>query len=237
MIRAVVVDDEPLARLHLLRLLAEHDDVHVVGEADSAAAAAELLAQKTPDVVFLDIEMPQGSGLELVQALSPQPAVVFTTAHAQFAVAAFDLNAVDYLLKPLDSQRLGRALHRVRRALAGNRSSVAPRGGKIAVRSRGDIHFIDAHDIDWIAAEGNYSRIHAAGKSYLVRHLLNGLAEMLDARAFLRVHRSAIVNVERIRRVTTRGDGSYAVVLEAGDTLPIGVSYRKDVEEALGQKF
>lgn len=241
MIRAVVVDDEPLARRRLRQLLAQCGGVDVIGEARNASEAAALCTRTTPDVLFLDIEMPLGSGLDLLRTLSPQPAVIFITAHARFAVDAFDLNAVDYLLKPMTAERLSRALTRLRQKLV--RDEPQPRTkegrerrrGRIALRTRSEVVFVDTREIEWIEAEGNYSRIHLRGKSLLVRELISALGRQLDADVFVRVHRSAIVHIERVRKVMTDAQGGRCAVLASGASVRIGDSHRENLERLLGE--
>jgi two-component system LytT family response regulator len=228
-LRAMIIEDEPLAAKRLRRLLVEHADVSVVAEARNAAEATRFAAQDSVDVVFVDIEMPGGSGMELVRTLSPRPAVVFTTAHAHYAADAFDQNAVDYLIKPVESDRLGRALNRVRRSLAGRggeHTLAAPLlGRRIAVRKRSEVVFILVADITWVAAEGNYCHVHANGEVYVVRQTIGDFAERVGEGSFVRVHRSALVNAARIRRITGNYDDGYTVVLEDDTTVRVGSSY------------
>ena len=242
-LRALVVEDEPLARERLRTLLSLDPGVAVVGEADNARAALLLLEQLRPDLLFLDIEMPEETGLGLLQRLDPaqRPVVVFTTAHPEYAVDAFDVNAADYLVKPIDAEHVSRSLDRARRLIAGGR--VAPRGRgahpreRFAVRTRGEIVFIKAAQIDWISAEGNYSRLHSGEQSYLMRESLQSIESSLDPSTFIRVHRSAIVNLDRVRKLATSPDGNSSIVLSTGDAVPLGPSYRGRLEEIFGQKL
>jgi two-component system LytT family response regulator len=242
-LRALVVEDEPLARERLRALIAADAGASVVGEADNSRTAATLIAQLRPDLVFLDVEMPEESGLELLRRLEPseRPVVVFTTAHPQYALEAFEVNAADYLVKPLDAERVGRALERARRLIAGGRAAAKQRTGpareRFAVRTRGEIVFIKAAQIDWISAEGNYARLHAAEHSYLIRESLQNIEASLDPATFIRVHRSAIVNLDRVRKLATSPDGATAIVLSTGDKVPLGPSYRVRLEEIFGQKL
>jgi two-component system LytT family response regulator len=242
-LRALIVEDEPLARTRLRALLAEHEEAVVVGEADNARDAVELVQHLRPDVVFLDIEMPEENGLVLLRSLEPgeRPAVIFTTAHPQYAVEAFELSAADYLVKPLDAERVSRAIERAMRFIAGGRTVAPPRSAppreRFAVRTRGEIIFVKASQIDWISAEGNYVRLHAGAVSYLLRESMQSVEESLDTSSFIRVHRSAIVNLDRVRKLITSPDSTTLVVLSTGDTTPLGPSYRSRLEEALGQKL
>ena len=242
-LRTLVVEDEPLARERLRALLGLDPGVAVVGEADNARAALLLLEQLRPDLLFLDIEMPEENGLDLLAHLDPaqRPVVVFTTAHPQYAVDAFDINAADYLVKPLDADRVSRALERARRRIAGGRTAArertaAPRE-RFAVRTRGEIIFIKAAQIDWISAEGNYARLHAGEVSYLMRESLQSIEGSLDPATFIRVHRSAIVNLDRVRKLATSPDGNSVIVLSTGDAVALGPSYRVRLDEIFGQKL
>lgn len=242
-VRAIIVEDEPLARARLRALLAPDSDVVVVAEADNARAGAELIQQLRPDLLFLDIHMPEISGLELARSIEAgaPPAVVFITAHPEYAIDAFEMNAADYLVKPLDGERVARAIDRARRFIAGGRAVVRtrtlPRRERFAVRTRSEIVFVKAMQIDWIAAEGNYVRLHTADASYLLRESMQSVEESLDPSTFIRVHRSAIVNLDRVRKLVTSADGTPSIVLATGATIPLGPSYRGRLEEVLGQKL
>ena len=244
-IRALLVDDEPLALARLRNMLETEFDVDVVGEAETAAAAMTLTASLEPDVVFLDIRMPKVSGLELVSKLKPRPVIVFTTAYPEFAVDAFYEWAIDYLVKPVHPERLGRTMNRLRNELVRRRSegsgdpppARATVAERIAVRTRSEVVFIEVTEIFWIGAEGNYSRVHTAQKSYLMRELINAIAQRLDPAMFVRVHRSSIVNVNHIEKlITTRATGQ-AVVLTNGTSVRVGASYREALERVLGGPF
>lgn len=243
-LRVLIVEDEPLARSRLLYLLGAYDDVRVVGQCESAFEAAKLVEAERPDILFLDIQMPKASGFDLLHALpdDQRPVVIFTTAHAEHAAKAFELDAADYLVKPFDGERLGRALDRARRVIGSAGKAEAPkatptRRDRFAVRAKGEIFFVKASNIEWIAAEGNYVRLHSGQVSYLVRQSMQRIEEMLDPTLFARVHRSAIVNLDRVRKLVANVDGSYAVVLATGTTVPLGASYRARLEDVLGEKF
>jgi two-component system LytT family response regulator len=243
-LRAFIVEDEPLARERLNALLRESDgDVTVVGEAENARAAALQIEQLRPDLLFVDIERPEENGIDFVRGIDrdERPVVIFTTAHPQYALEAFDVSAADYLIKPLGRERVSRALDRARRLIAGGRVPVRIRGARMrerfAVRTRGEIVFIKTDQIDWIAADGNYSRIHAAGETYVIREALQSVEATLDPAAFIRVHRSAIVNLDRVRKLVNAPDGSASIVLSTDDAVPLGRSYRARLEEIFGQKL
>lgn len=243
-IKTLIVDDEPLARSRVRSMLARHGDIDVVAECSSATEAAAVARDEPPSLLMLDVDMPDGGGFELLQMLpeNTRPAVVFVTAHEQFALDAFEANAVDYLVKPFSEERLDRAVDRVRRFL-GNRELPAPsansrrRRERFAVRVRGQVVFVNTSAIDWIGAEGNYVRLHAGGQSYLMRESMQSVDAELDPAMFVRVHRSAIVNIERVRKLIPGTDGAFSIVLSDDTTIPLGPTYRERLENVLGQKL
>ena len=242
-LRIAVVDDEPLAVRRLRAALQRLPGVEVVGTATSAATAERLLAGGEVDVLLLDIQMPGLSGLELLRALrtTAAPVVIFVTAYEQFAAEAFELAAVDYLLKPVQPFRLRVALDRARRAVAAvdaeqriaelqaalaRRQSgpVAPAAQfdrELWVRERGDRVRLDVDQIDWIEAEREYIRVHSRGRSFLVRRSIREVQGRLDPGQFLRVHRSALVRKDRIARVVSPAGGSTTLVLTSGAVVPV----------------
>ena len=246
MIRTLIIDDEPLARSRIRTMLAGHPDIDVVAECGAAGEAAAVLRSEPAALLLLDIEMPGASGFEILEATSieSRPAVVFVTAHEEFALDAFEANAVDYLVKPFSQERLDRALWRVRRFIEG-KSASRPAGiagarrwrERFGVRVRGEVVFIKVCSIDWIAAAGNYVRLYSGTESHLLRESLQNIAGELDPSAFLRVHRSAIVNIERVKKLVPAPDGSLSIILHNGTAVPLGPTYRAALEEALGEKF
>ena len=235
-LRAVIVDDEPAARSRLRRLLDRQFGVTVVGEAASSREAASITASAEPDVLFVDVEMPGTSGVDFVHELSPRPAIVFTTAHAQYAVRAFEEDAVDYLLKPVIADRLTRALERVRQTIAAADGVPSPPPSRIpariAVRRRSEIIFLAPADVTWVAAEGNYCRLYAKGTSYLLRQLIGDFAVRVGS-DFVRVHRSALVNTAHVRKITGTREGGYSIVLLDSTKISIGDSYSGIVQSLL----
>ncbi len=242
--RALIVDDEEPGRINLRYALASHPGWQVVGEADSVAQARAVLAQQPVDVVFLDIQMPEESGLVLARSLSAQaepPLVIFVTAHNAFAVDAFEVHALDYLLKPFNNQRLAQTLERAAQLLALRQrhsygqalrgyleGAVAPGEARfctqISVRSVGQIECVRLADVCWIGAAGNYVELHTATRVILHRQPLSKLEACLDPRLFVRVHRAAIVRADQCVGLEVVGDGSYMLRLRCGD--PVGVSER-----------
>ncbi len=242
MLRVLIVDDEPLARRRLEILLRERPDVTLVGAAADGVAASRMIEELAPDIVLLDIKMPGRTGLEVLDHLPPEraPIVVFVTAFDRFAIEAFERAAFDYLLKPVEPERLAAALTRARAALAERAAADRSReleeiianlrGGAEALDSpfmrsiwiaeRGGRSHLAVAAIDWIAAERDYVRIHAGPKSYLIRQSIGGLEEKLDPAEFLRVHRSSLVRRDRIVRIR-HAAGRGAVVLSTGVEIPV----------------
>jgi len=262
---AVVVDDEPLGRRGIVSRLRRSGAVDVVAECGNAREAVEAVRRLRPDLLFLDVQMPGEDGFDVVGALeaTDAPHVIFVTAHDRYAVEAFRVRALDYLVKPIDDERFAEALARaVRRveearesdlgrrmaaafAEARRVASAAPsepfaRGrGKAElswpVRSRGKIMFVRHAEIDWIEAEGDYVRLHAGSRSFLVRETMAGAEKRLDSRRFLRIHRSAIVNAERVRELSSLENGDWSVVLQDGKTLRLSRTFRAAVERLTGR--
>lgn len=239
-IRALLVDDEMLARLALRQALASHPDIAIVGECGNAAEAKQAIAALEPELLFLDIRMPGMDGFRLLHGMqrSALPMIVFATAYGQHALRAFDANAIDYLLKPIDQARFDQAMCRVRQHWQG--LNVAPTAAatsylqRISVPSGEHIRVIATVDIDWIRADGNYVRIHAAGTSHLHREPLTGLLATLDPARFLRIHRGIVVNVDRIAEVHPLFQGSAEVVLHDGTRLNLSRRFRASARHALG---
>ena len=226
-LRAFIVDDEPLARRRLRSLLSRQEDVELVGEAGDGPSAAARLTAVRPDVVFLDIRIPELDGFALLDALGDlRPAVVFVTAHDEYALRAFDVNALDYLLKPFDESRLREAVRRARAALS------SPPATRLALRTDGRMTLLDVDAVDWVEAADNYVCVHAGGTTHVVRGTLAELAARLDPRRFARVHRSTLVNIERIREVLPEGR-DFAVVLRDGTRLALARGRHRRLRELL----
>lgn len=230
MIRALVVDDEPPARRRLAALLGHHPDVTVVDECASADEAVHAIGAHRPDVVFLDVAMPEADGFSVLDQLADPPAVVFVTGHAHHAARAFDVAAVDYLVKPYHRERLATALDRVRASLRRPR----PAAGRLAVGTGGRTRLLDPSEVDYLRADGNHVRVYAGTVSYPVRATLTGLLSTLDPAEFLRVHRSLAVRLDRVRDVETLRHGELALRLRTGALLISGRAYRDQVRRALG---
>jgi two-component system, LytTR family, response regulator len=239
---AVIADDEPLARERIRTLLAAFPEVSVVGEARDGNEAAAKVRELRPSLLFLDVQMPEGDGFSVLERLPPEaiPAVIFVTAYDAFALRAFEVHAVDYLLKPFTRARFSRAMGHVltklsQPARSGIESEVlslleairAERRTKerVAIRTGEAVYFVRIADIEWLEAAGNYVKIHAGGQEHLLRDSLKSFEERLDPDRFLRVHRSAIVNVDSIQRLEPWFHGEYAVVLRDGRKLMSSRTY------------
>ncbi|MGH8147193.1 MAG: LytR/AlgR family response regulator transcription factor [Rhodanobacteraceae bacterium] len=242
-IRALLVDDEVLARLAVRQALDSHPDVAIAGECGNAAEALQALEVLHPDLLFLDIRMPGMDGFKLLHESQPGalPMVVFVTALSQHALRAFDANALDYLLKPIDQGRFDRTMQRVRRHWHGLRiadpASPAVAGRwlqRISVHIGEHIRVVTTDAIDWIRAEGNYVRIHADGAVYLHRETMRNLQDTLDPARFLRIHRGVIVNVDRVHEVHPLFNGNAEIVLRDGTRLALSRRFRAGARQALG---
>jgi two-component system LytT family response regulator len=248
-IRLLIVDDEEPGRANLRYCLAAHPECEIVAECASAASARAALATAEIDLVFLDIQMPQETGLSLARALSLQPEpplIVFVTAHSVHAIEAFEVHALDYLLKPLDDARLAQAVERASAMLAQRQrraygealrgyvgAGAAPYLEKISVRSIGRIDQVSTANIEWIEAAGNYVQLHTAARSLLHRVALSGLERHLNPDQFLRVHRGAIVRREQMSSLAVAGDGSYLLTLRCGAQVPVSERYVQLVRAAM----
>ena len=243
-LRALVVDDEPLARRTLCELLDRERDVELVGVCGDGRSAMEAVRAGRPDILFLDVQMPEVDGFGVLRAVRDVgvPAVVFVTAFGQHAVRAFDEEATDYLVKPFDDDRFGRALDRARARIEAARRESAPEQGpnrwleRFAVECSGRITIIPVDTVQWIEAQDYYVQIHAAGKEHLLRESLRNLETRLDPRCFARVHRSAIVNVGCVKQLRRRTHGEYALLLEDGTELKLSRTHRDQLQLLLGMR-
>ena len=251
-IKVLVADDEPLARDRLTSLLSAEPDVEVVGAARDGEEAVTAIQHHAPDLVFLDIQMPQMDGFDVIEAVGHEqmPLVIFVTAYDQHALKAFQVRALDYLLKPFDRERFTDALQRARtqieRAETGDlgRRLMAivkdlrrdgPRAERLVVKSGGRLFFLRTDEIDWIEAAGNYVRLHVGPASHLLRETMNAIEGRLDPEKFFRIHRSRIVNMERIQELQPWLNGEYAVLLRTGTRLTLSRGYREKLQERLAK--
>jgi two-component system, LytTR family, response regulator len=249
-IRAIIVDDEPLAREGVRLHLAAAPDVVVVGEAGSGEEAVALIEETRPDLMFLDVQMPGLDGFGVLDAIGAalMPVTVFATAYDAFALRAFDAHAIDYILKPYDAERFQKALERARMHIAGrHRADMDQRLGslldelrgrgqyteRLIVRSGGRIVILRIAEIDWIEAASNYVRLHAGDREYLLRETMTALESRLNPAEFVRIHRSTIVRVDRIRELEPLFQGDYVVILTDGTRLTSSRGYRERLQELL----
>ncbi|HET7537686.1 MAG TPA: LytTR family DNA-binding domain-containing protein [Candidatus Didemnitutus sp.] len=263
-IRTLVVDDEPAARRGVRLLLERDPDVVVVGEAASGAEAVKKITEDKPDLVFLDVQMPEMNGFKVLEAVAARhvPAVIFVTAYDQHALRAFEVNAVDYLLKPFEDQRFWASVSRAKAELQRRQADAlgdklthllsylrtvtpmpppaeftatneAVTRERILLKSGGEIYFLKADEIDWIEAEGDYMKFHAGGRAHLLRETMGRLEDKLDARRFIRIHRSTIVNIDRVKKLSPSFAGEYAVILADGTKLRLSRGYHERLQELM----
>jgi two-component system, LytTR family, response regulator len=248
-LRALIVDDEPVARNLLRAMLAEYEDVHIVGECRNAREAVAAIRDLEPDVVFLDIQMPGGDGFSVIEriGIEEMPAVVFVTAYDEFALRAFEVVAADYLLKPFDERRLERTIRRLRERPGREESDAEERlisllqelrGSvryltRVAVDAGSHVSFIPTSRITWLEAKGKHTLVHADTETYTRREGLSELTVQLDPAEFIRVHRSSVVRIDRIKEVHRWSRGGYYLVLTDGTKLTTGGRYKAAIEEAL----
>ena len=248
-IRVAIVDDEELARERMRALLSEHKDIEVVAECADGAEALRAIDDTNPDLVFLDVQMPNVDGFEVVEALergiepsdkpgngAKPPAIVFVTAHDDHALKAFEIHALDFLLKPFDASRFEKTLSRARRHLHQSRDSVDARllalledlrterrgqrhSDRLIVKSGGRVFFLRTEEIDWVEAAGNYVRLHARNEAHLLRESMKNMEARLDPNTFVRIHRSAIVNIDRVKELEPWFHGEYIVIMRDGTRL------------------
>jgi two-component system, LytTR family, response regulator len=249
-IKVIVVDDEPLARAKLKDMLKRHTDFQLIGECKNGLEAVEAISSQEPDLVFLDIEMPHLSGVEVVRTIGidRMPLTVFVTAFGDFAVEAFEVQALDYLLKPFDDERFNRALLRVRESLAGvSRSDYegelrefltrmnqrTPYTQRFLVKRLSEYLFIRASEIDWVQSADNYVTLHVGKQKYMLRETLSSIEERLDPQQFLRIRASAIVNLERVAAIRPWSSTEFQFVLQDGTTIVSSRRYRNHLREVI----
>ena len=253
-IRVLIVDDEPLARERIRTLLSNESDVEIIGECADGREAVSFIKRDAPDLLFLDVQMPEMSGFEVLEKIGAGhlPSIIFVTAYDQYALRAFDVHALDYLLKPFDRERFQTALERARTEIE------RARGGhlqerllslladlkveqkyleRLVIKDAGRVFFLRTEEIDWIESAGNYVRLHVARDSHLLRETMNTLETRLSPAKFLRIHRTAIINVERIKEMHPMFRGEYVLVLRDGTRLTSSRAYKERLQELLENSF
>jgi two-component system LytT family response regulator len=250
----LIVDDEPLARRRLRDLLEPEADFELAGEAGDGRQAVAALRSLRPDLVFLDVQMPLLDGFGVVEEVGADapPALIFVTAYDRFALRAFEVHALDYLLKPFDRDRFHKALERARAQLRREEPADLPRRllallndvrpgasppERLVIKAEGRVSFVRVDELDWVEAAGNYVRLHASKNTFLLRETMSHLEVRLDPRRFVRIHRSIIVNVERIREIQPAFHGDSVVILRDGTELTLSRSYRDRFQEFLGETW
>ncbi|HEX8176419.1 MAG TPA: LytTR family DNA-binding domain-containing protein [Pyrinomonadaceae bacterium] len=251
-IRVLLVDDEPLAREMIREMLKDDSEAEVAAECVNGREAIEAIQEHSPDLIFLDVQMPEIGGFEVLETLKSvhMPHVIFVTAYDQYAVRAFEVHALDYLLKPFDRERFDSAWRRAKAHILTSRNGEMDQrilaileelkaGSKylerLVIKSGGRVFFLDTDDIDWIEAEGNYVSVHTGKKSHLLRETISSLEAQLDPKKFLRIHRSSIVKIDRIKELQPWFHGEYRVILLDGTQLTLSRNYRENLQEALGR--
>jgi two-component system LytT family response regulator len=234
-IRTLIVDDEPLARSNISVLLGRDPEIEIIGECGSGADALTEIRRAMPDLVFLDVQMPECDGFDVLERLGKYlpPAIVFVTAYDQYALRAFEAGALDYLLKPFDNARFERALSRAKQQILNGKDS-PPNPERLAIKSVGQVAFVKISEIDWIEAADYYACLHVGSKTHLLRRSISELEQELHPAIFCRIHRSAIVNLNRVRSLELGATGEYEVVLENGSSLRLSRRYRKRLQSSLG---
>ncbi len=253
-LRAIVVDDEMLARQIIRELLANDSEVEIVAECVNGREAVEAIQTHKPDLLFLDIQMPEVAGFEVLEALKGErlPGVIFVTAYDQYAVRAFEFHALDYLLKPFDRERFEMAVSRAKSYLRRERNGELDRRilallealkaeskyvERLVIKNGGRVFFLEAGEVNWIEAEGNYVRLHTDKKAHLLRETISSLEEQLDPKKFLRVHRSTIVRIDSIRELQPWFHGEYHIILHDGTKLTLSRNYREQLQTVLGKNL
>jgi len=253
--RVVIADDEPLARERLRMLLGQEDWIEVVAECADGPSAIAAIQRLRPDLVFLDVQMPGASGFDVIDSIgvAHMPFVIFVTAYDRYALRAFDVHALDYLLKPFDRDRFHQAVTRARHqleretatgelerrllALVRDLKPAHQRLERFVIKSGGRVFFVRAEEIDWIEAAGNYVKLHVGTDTHLFRETMNGVEAQLDPDLFYRIHRSHIVNIERVKELQPWFNGEYVVFLRSGTRLTLSRGYREKLQQRIGRSL
>jgi len=249
-IRTLIVDDEPLARERLVDMLVGDKEVEIVGECGNGLTAVAAIDGYKPDLIFLDVQMPELDGFGVLEAIEEKPVIVFVTAYDQYALRAFEVHALDYLLKPFDRERFDKALQRAKHQIARERAGAVNQElaallsdlkarpkplERLVIKASGRVFFLRVDEVDWIEAAANYVNLHVGKESHLLRETINGLAAKLDSGKFLRIHRSIIINLERVKELQPWFHGDYVVIMQDGKQLTSSRNYREQLRKLLGK--
>jgi two-component system, LytTR family, response regulator len=249
-IRTIIVDDEPLARERIADLLIGDTEIEIVGECGDGLAAVAAIENYHPDLIFLDVQMPELDGFGVLDAIEEKPVIIFVTAYDLYALRAFEVHALDYLLKPFDRERFDKALQRAKHQIARERAGevnqelvalladlkTRPKPlDRLVIKAGGRVFFLRVDEIDWIEAAANYVKLHAGREAHLLRETINGLAAKLDPDKFFRIHRSIIINLERVRELQPWFHGDYVVIMQDGTQLTSSRNYREQLRKLLGK--
>jgi len=249
-IRTLIVDDEPLAREKIVDMLAGDAEIEIVGECGDGLAAVAAIEAHKPDLLFLDVQMPELDGFGVLEVIEETPVIIFVTAYDQYALRAFEVHALDYLLKPFDRERFNKALQRAKHQIARERAGAAPQElialladlkarpkplERLVIKAGGRVFFLRVDEIDWIEAAANYVKLHVGRESHLLRETINGLAAKLDPDKFLRIHRSIVINLERVKELQPWFHGDYVIILQDGTQLTSSRNYREQLRNLLGK--
>jgi len=255
LIKALIVDDEVLARTRIREILNKDPEIQLVGECANGREAVDAILAHTPHLLFLDVQMPEMDGFAVLEALPPErlSTVIFVTAFDQYALRAFEVHALDYILKPFDAERFNRTLQHAKSQIRQARGSLLNQGlldllaelkerpkarvfDRLVIKTAGRVSFLKIAEIDWIESEGNYVRLHVGKETHLLRETLNQMEERLDPNQFLRIHRSTIVNLDRIKELQPWFHGEYRVLLQDSTQLLLSRKYREKLRDLLGKE-
>lgn len=248
-IKTIIIDDEPLARERIRDLLKSDPQIEIVSECRNGEEAVEKINRDNPDLIFLDIQMPKLNGFEVITQLKKIPVTVFVTAFDKYAIKAFEVNALDYLLKPYDKERFQTALNRAKKNLAShaepkliNKIESLLEGierekedyiERFVIKSGGRIFFVNAYDVDWFEAEGNYIKLHIGKKTELIRETIKNLEAKLNPKKFIRTHRSSIINIDSIKEMVLWFGNEFKIILKNGDDVVTGKKYKENISKLL----
>jgi two-component system, LytTR family, response regulator len=248
-IRTLIVDDEPLARERIADLLIVDTEIEIIGECGDGLAAVAAVEDHKPDLIFLDVQMPELDGFGVLEAIEEKPVVVFVTAYDLYALRAFEVHALDYLLKPFDRERFDKALQRAKHQIARERAGAVNQElvalladlkarpkplERLVIKAGGRVFFLRVDEIEWIEAAANYVKLHVGKESHLLRETINGLAAKLNPDKFLRIHRSIIINLECVKELQPWSHGDYVIILQDGTQLTSSRNYREQLRKLLG---